>query len=607
MPQSFMGIGSGFDIGGMIDALMGIERRPILKWKDRQLQIETKKDAWRDINTRLKTLRDKADVLVGELMGETIWTKAKATSADESIVKVTPGSDVATGVYDIRVRKLAAAAKSKSSAELNTKYSVKSSGEVRAGIDKKLDVEKSFAEAGFDTTPDGTITVTVGTNTWTSDALSTYSTVQKFIDAANANSSFMNMRYDENSDRFIIEKTTTDADNLVISETATTKGFLTETKITPGAYTTNVSGIDADAKLYKANFNTRLTETAAGSFKINGVEFSWDADVDTLNGLIGRINRSDAGVTAFYDEDFDKMMLTTKEMGAATIKISDVVGTFALSTLLLPSQGDTGGKAQFTINSTDVADQIEKDTNTFTIGGVTYNLKKVSKDIGSTDATAYTSAPPTQITVIRDEEGIYNTIKEFVDQFNSTMEFLATTGKSSDKKAERGALGGDMTVSSISSTLLSYAAKRYSELGQDKYDELSEMGITMKKYVRGQAAKLEINENKLKEVIRNDPNKVQNLFAKDTGGDLKKDAGVAVSIVDYLKPLTKFGGTLENRVKTEEDMINSLEDRIMKFEANLAMVQERYKRSFGKMDQASASMRNQMNTLFGSMTFYRPR
>lgn len=605
MPQSFMGIGSGFNIAGMIDALMGIERRPILKWKDRQLQIEKKEDAWRDINTRLKSLRDKTDVLIGELVGETMWTKAKATSADESIVKVTPGSDVATGVYDIRVRKLAMAAKSKSSADLNTKYSAKSDGEVRAGIDKKLDLEKSFARAGFDTTPDGTITVTVGANTWTSNELSTYSTVQAFINAANANSSFMNMRYDKSSDKFIIEKTTTDTDSLVLSETATTRGFLTETNIAAGTYNTNVSGIDTDAKLYKANFNTMLGQADSGSFKINGIEFSWDADVDTLNGLIGRINRSDAGVTAFYDEDFDKMMLTTKEMGASTIKISDVTGTFALNTLLLPSQGDAGGKAQFTINSTDFADQIGKNTNTFTIGGVTYDLKKVSKDIGSTDSDAYTNAQPTQITVVRDEEGIFKVIKEFVDQFNSTMEFLAATGKSSDKERERGALGGDMTVSSLSDTLLNYATKRYSDLGEDKYDELSEIGITMKKYMRGQAAKLEINEDKLKEVIRNNPNKVQNLFAKDTDGDSKKDAGVAVSIVNYLKPLTKFGGTLENRVKTEKDIIKDLGDRIMKFEANLVAVEERYKRSFGKMDKAYTSMQSQMNMLFGSMNRYR--
>ncbi|MDI6786008.1 MAG: flagellar filament capping protein FliD [bacterium] len=606
MPQSFMGIGSGFNISGMIDALMGIERRPIIKWQDQQLQIEKKKDAWRDVNSRLKSLRDKTDTFIGELVGETMWSQAKATSADESIVKVTPGSDVATGVYDLRIRRLATAAKSKSSSDLNTKYAAKSSGEVRAGLDKKIDVKKNFAEAGFDTTPDGTITVSIAntSNTWTSNSLSSYSTVQDFIDAASANS-FMNMRYDESSDRFIIEKTSTDTNGLVLSQSGT-NGFLTEVNIAAGTYNSstaanNKTGIDVSAKLYKANFNNMIAEAASGSFKINGVEFSWDADVDTLNGLLGKINRSDAGVTAFYDEDFDKVMVTTKEMGASTIEISDVTGTFALGTLLLPNRGDAGEKAQFTINSADDADQIEKDTNTFTIGGVAYDLKKISKDIDENAADPYTSAQPTKITVVRDEEGIYNKIGEFVKQFNSTMEFLAVTSKNSDKESERGFLAGDSTVYSFSDRLLNYVTKRYSELNQDKYDELSEIGITTKKYVRGKAPQLEIEENKLKEAIRNNPTKVQNLFAKDTDDDLKKDVGVAVSIVDYLKPLTTFGGSLENRVRVETDIIQDLKDRITKFEKNLTVVEERYKRNFGKMDRAYAFMNNQMGMLFGSM------
>jgi flagellar hook-associated protein 2 len=603
MPQSFLGIGSGFDIQGMIDALMAIERRPVLKWRDRQLELEKKKDAWRDINTRLKTLRDKTDVLIGEMIGATMWTAAKATSADESVVKVTPGSEVAVGTYDIRVRRLATASTSKSSAQLNTKYSVVSRREVVAGLDKKLNLEKSFAEAGFDTTPDGTITITVGTNSWTSDDLSSYSTVQDFIDAVNENS-FINMRYDKDTDRFIIEKTSLDTNALEVSESGT-NGFLTEVNITPGSYTSNNSGIDPSAKLYKANFDNPLGETDSGSFKINGVEIYWDADVDTLNGIIGRINRSDAGVTAFYDESLDKIMITSKEMGANNIEISDVSGTFAASTLLLPSLGEIGQTALFTINSTSLSDEIEKDANVFTIGGVTYELKKISSGIDEAASNPYTSAEPTKITVVKDEEGIFKKIKEFVEQFNSVMEFIHQTTKTSEKKIERGDLAGEVTVVNIRDALLGFVTNSYPGLDQEDFDELAEIGITTAKYVQGAAVQLEIDENKLKEVIRDHPTKVENLFGKDTDGDLKKDEGVAVKIIEYLKPLTKFGGILERRVQMHKNFIRDLDERIDRFEENLVFVEERYKRAFTAMDQAYATMQHQMNMLFGTMTFYR--
>ncbi|MBU2599398.1 flagellar filament capping protein FliD [bacterium] len=596
MPQSFMGIGSGFDVRGMVDALMAIERRPILAREDRKLEMEKKKDAWRDVNTRLKTLKDKVDPLIGEIFGETLWTKSKATSADESIVKVTPGTDVATGTYDLRIRRLATSSMSKSSGELNTNPSKISSQGVVAGLDKKVDLTKSFAEAGFDTTPDGTVSIGVGANTWTSADLSTYSSVQAFIDAANANS-FINMRYKSDEDKFIIEST--NGQSLTLSQTGS-NGFLTEANITTVTnYATNESGLDTETKLYKANFNNKVAVDATGSFKINGETLSWDADTDTLNGLIGKINRSQAGVTAIYDESFDKIMLTSKEMGANNIEVSDLTGTFAANTLLLPSLGTAGQGALFTINSTSSADEIKKDTNVFTIGGVSYDLRKISKDIDESAVNPYSSAELTKISVVKDEGEIFNKIKEFVDQFNSTSEFLYTTSKSSEQKTERGVLVGEGSLSSLYTTLFNNATARQSGLGQDKFDELSEIGITSAKYARGTAVKLEINETKLKEAIKDNPKEVENLFGKDTDGDLKKDKGVAVSLFNYLKPLTTFGGTIENKVKLEENFIKDLNKQIANMERNLATTEERYKKSFAAMDKAYATMNRQIQMLGG--------
>ncbi|MBI5094401.1 MAG: hypothetical protein HZB26_18440 [Candidatus Hydrogenedentes bacterium] len=53
----------------------------------------------------------------------------------------------------------------------------------------------------------------------------------------------------------------------------------------------------------------------AGTFTINGVQFSVDPATDSLNTLIGNINASSAGVTASYDAVTDKLTISNTTAG----------------------------------------------------------------------------------------------------------------------------------------------------------------------------------------------------------------------------------------------------------------------------------------------------
>ena len=53
------GLASGVDMDGIIEGLMAIERRPLVLMQSRQQELEAQKNAWRDVNTRLKNLSDK--------------------------------------------------------------------------------------------------------------------------------------------------------------------------------------------------------------------------------------------------------------------------------------------------------------------------------------------------------------------------------------------------------------------------------------------------------------------------------------------------------------------------------------------------------------------
>ena len=62
---------------------------------------------------------------------------------------------------------------------------------------------------------------------------------------------------------------------------------------------------------------------ATGTFTINGVSLSYDASVDTIDSIVGKINGSAANVTASYDAVSDQITLTSKQTGAQSISVAD--------------------------------------------------------------------------------------------------------------------------------------------------------------------------------------------------------------------------------------------------------------------------------------------
>ncbi|MDI6703299.1 MAG: flagellar filament capping protein FliD [bacterium] len=273
------------------------------------------------------------------------------------------------------------------------------------------------------------------------------------------------IRYDPTTDKFSIEHDDPGA-TLKLWQSGTNP-FFKEINIfkeidTEREYTTNVTGVNPSLALYLAGFDNPVGVKDEGVFKINNVEITWDADQDTLNGIIGRINASGAQVTAFFDESMDKISLTSKDYGSNPIMVSDVSGTFALTTLKLPEKTpseDLGTDAAFTINSTNSDDEITKGSNTFTMNGITFTLKNVSKD----PWTNYSDANPTTIQVTLDISQAKDAIEQFVTQYNSTQSFIEKkiAYDPDTKKAED--LNADITAMSINSRIRRLTTDRYNK------------------------------------------------------------------------------------------------------------------------------------------------
>lgn len=76
------------------------------------------------------------------------------------------------------------------------------------------------------------------------------------------------------------------------------------------------AAIDPNATLSSSGISTTIE---AGQFTINGVVFNVDPAVDSLNGIIGTINGSAAGVTATYDAVTDTLLIANTTPGDTSI------------------------------------------------------------------------------------------------------------------------------------------------------------------------------------------------------------------------------------------------------------------------------------------------
>ena len=85
----------------MIDQLMAVEKRPLVQMSERKTTMETQKNAWNDVRTRLNNLFEKIKVL----QNSDTFSSMKATGSESATITTSKNSP--EGVYEISVQQLA--------------------------------------------------------------------------------------------------------------------------------------------------------------------------------------------------------------------------------------------------------------------------------------------------------------------------------------------------------------------------------------------------------------------------------------------------------------------------------------------------------------------
>lgn len=604
------GLVSGIDIDQIVSDLMKVERTRVDKLYQQKQLLTWQKEDYRNVNLKLKSLYDfvfKMRLQGTYLKYKTIGTLASGLSAD-SFFTATAGASAVAGEYTVSVRELAESAELKSAGSLSGLRGEAITGPVSVepfimvvdGVEKIVEIEANSYNIGE-----------------LKEAL------QYAIDTAfgpgkisvNVQNSSLVIAPAESYDKSV---------TIVLKESS--PGLLSALGFSDGATYRQIDPSKSIAQL-RANFandpfggNNDLTEFKF-TVTANGVSKTFTFSVDeSLNSILSKISADkDLNVSAYYDPITDKIVFKTRNTGAsASISIVSEEGggnLFGENGAFKISGSASGKNAVVVINGITM----EKSSNTFTVNGITFTLKKA---MGEGESAT--------LNVERDIDSVVETIKTFVELYNETIEYInskLTEQRYRDyppltdeqkkemtedeiekweKMARSGLLRSDQLLISIRDRMRQILYTPVNGLPAE-YDSLLDIGIKSGAYY--EKGKLYLDEEKLREALNQDLEAVMKLFTNQ--GSDSTGSGVAVSLYDALKNgiksiTDKAGGgdfeVFDNSLLARR--IREIDERIDTMEEKLREIEERYWKQFTQMEKYISAMNQQSLWLASQFGLY---
>ncbi|MHC1724130.1 MAG: flagellar filament capping protein FliD [Aminipila sp.] len=376
---------------------------------------------------------------------------------------------------------------------------------------------------------------------------------------------------------------------------------------------------------------------------VNGKDFEFKGS-DEITTVLNKINNDEeAGVTITYLSSTNKFAITADEAGATgNITIADSAGGNLAAKLFGTATAVTksGTDLEMTIKYNGDAGEttITRSSNSVTLDGISFNVEGTfGWTAGARDITAegisFKSEADTDdtIKVIKDMAEAYNKIIDSVNELVSTKsrksnkrgqavyEPLTDAQKQKmtsqeieawEKKAKEGILFGDSTLTQLASSLRFAFSSKIGDLGY-----ANDIGISTASSYSGNG-KLTIDEDKLKQALTNDPEKVKAMFTASeqeapntahatlSGGLATRVKGLfesyAKSTGAYKGKIVQLAG-LQNNATTDNNYIDRqqkiLSNKLESLQDLLKQRQDRYQSQFTKLEQYMSKMNSQSSWL----------
>lgn len=586
MSITVSGLGSGLDYDSWIEKLVAIKQAKIDEVSAKVSAVNTKESTLTKLKSDYSSLLDAITAFTDSLSTNDVFKqKAAKSSSDAVSASVTSGATAQD--INVSVSKLATSTVAKSAS-------------VAASYVDKTTLVSNIAEGAVTA---GSFSVYVNGKKSTIDIASN-ETVDSVLTKLKG---IEGVAADLSSDgKLSISSSDSDTYSITVGSSADTSNFSKVMSLTRDSVSGNYS---SSKSIFDTNTGASLMSTpfaggsiTAGNFTIGSTTFTIDSST-TMDSLIAKINKSDAGVNAAWDSNAGKIVLTAKEQGAFNINITagdgkvgdddasnftDIMGLTTstwtdgklASTNLNTESQEVGSNAVLKINGTEITSS--SNTVTSDISGLT-GVTLTLNDKTTTDAT---------VSVSQDTSKVTEAVKKLVDAYNTV---ITDTDKNTTTS---GALYGETILTSLRNkvrTLITSAVA-----GEDGYKSLANIGITTGKYTKDAStvsSKLEIDTDKLAAALADNPDAVKTMLTGDKTAGTK---GVLTDIEKTLDDATdSVKGYFVKRNAAYEKEVDRYEDKIDRMTDSLKKYQERLETKFQAMDTLIANLKKQ-SSIFDS-------
>lgn len=423
---------------------------------------------------------------------------------------------------------------------------------------------------------------------------------------------FNDLMLDMKLSRTYQSKKVTSSKSNAVTATATTGSL-------EGSYSINVTGL-ASSAMNVSRENIDLDEVYTGSSEIRFKTFDEETNAlkehvievdegDTIRDILKKINDGDNHVRAFIDHERNRVILETTRTGVYNENGPEMVfdnDDFFTNVLGLDESEEIAAKnAEFTYNNGLV---LTSRTNSYELNGI--NLR--FHDVTNGNAT---------ITVSHDVDHAFDSIMNFVDQYNKVVDAINTSQQEQvyrdyhplseeqkeemsekqielwEEKAKSGILRGEGV---LRNGLFNLRQIWYTSVDTGgEINSILDLGIeTSNDYSNG--GKLLVDEEKLRAALETDMESVQKLFAavgEESNGLVYQ---IEENVKQIMRGIEERAGkefhTLENYQIGKR--IKQLDDQISAFEQKLYQVENRYWNQFTRMEVAIQRLNEQSSYLF---------
>ena len=377
-----------------------------------------------------------------------------------------------------------------------------------------------------------------------------------------------------------------------------------DTVLTASADSTALTGyshiiVDTLAKaqsIESVSFNSASDSIGTGKLTIHVGTAATDVTIDssnnTLEGLKSAINNSGAAVSASIVNvgtsaapDY-RLILQSKDTGTANAVT--ITGTLAAGTDPFAGGGtivQPAADAVFSVNGL----KITRPSNTISdvLPGVTVVLLKEGDHNGTVDSTDASA----NVTVSADSGAIKSAITTFVDSYNAVNKIIVDQFTLDPSTNRQGALAGDAALRGVMSQLRSQLSQAGGNGAGFKY--LSDIGISFQK-----DGSLTVDDSKLTNALATDPTSVSNLFSLVQNGIGKR---IPDTVDNFI---SSFNGSLTFRQNGIQADIDRIDQKVASEQQRINALQDRLTKQFSDLEQVVSQLKSQNDYLLQHLTSF---